>query len=68
MLGAWSGAYAEYYAWPLFNARAWQSYCWLQDLSTGTQVMETLTPGQLQACRATIQNAAADAGVSCLVY
>ena len=67
-LGAWAGGYTEYYAWPLFNARVWQNYCWAQSLTGGGQVASPVTPAEFLACRQTILDAAANAGVSCLSY
>ena len=67
-LDAWAGFYTEYYAWPLFNARVWKSYCWLQSLTGGGQVLSAVKPIEFYRCRQAIRDAAAEAGVSCLVY
>ena len=67
-LNAWSGFYTEYYAWPEFNARIWNDFCWFQDLGSNQMTQLPLTPPQVLACRALITAAATNAGVTCQVY
>ena len=67
-LNAWAGFYTEYYAWPLFNARLWESFCWAQFLDTNETVLQTLTPPEFLACRSLLVDAADAAGVACQVY
>ena len=67
-LNAWAGFYTEYYSWPSFNARVWQSFCWYQSLTSGVEFLAPVTPRQFLACRSKIASAAPSHGVTCQVY